>query len=82
MSGQPADALTMDVVEAAALLRVGADWLTRQARAGLVPHVRMGRTRRFTAAHLDVILAQREQPARDPMARTPRQSAARTRRSA
>ena len=69
--------MTFDLTAAARRLQVGPDWLARQARAGKVPHVRMGRSRRFTEANLKAILELFEQPAtpaplppaRDPWAR-------------
>ena len=54
--------LAFDLPAAAQRLRVGAEWLACQARAGKVPHVRMGRSRRFTEANLVAILALFEQP--------------------
>ena len=54
--------LTFDVQAAAERLQVGSDWLARQARAGRVPHVRLGRSRRFTEENLQAILSQFQQP--------------------
>jgi excisionase family DNA binding protein len=43
--------LTAD--EAAALLNVPSSWILREARAGRVPHVRLGRYVRFDAEALE-----------------------------
>jgi len=67
--------MTMSTDEAAARLGCGKDWLARQARAGLVPHVKFGRSRRFTEAHLVEIVASREQVASDPWVRSNRSEA-------
>jgi len=69
----------MSTGEAAARLGCGEDWLARQARAGLVPHVKFGRSRRFTQAHLIEIVASREQVASDPWVRSDRSEARRRR---
>lgn len=44
------------VEEAADILRVGVRWLADQARADKVPHRRLGRRIRFSAADIDAIL--------------------------
>lgn len=44
------------VDEAADLLRVGSRWLADQARAGKVPHRRLGRFIRFSDADLSALL--------------------------
>lgn len=44
------------IVEAARLLRVPEGWLRKKVTAGLVPHTRLGKHVRFTAAHLTQIL--------------------------
>lgn len=56
------DELTVDLHTAAQRLHIGAEWLARQARAGTVPHVRLGRSRRFTEENLQAILSQFQQP--------------------
>ncbi len=56
------DELTVDLPTAAQRLGVGAEWLARQARAGRVPHVRLGRSRRFTEQNLQAILGHFQQP--------------------
>lgn len=71
--------LTMDAGKAAARLGCGPEWLKQQARQGLVPHVLMGRQRRFTEEHLRAILAAREQVAADPWVRSARAQARRRR---
>jgi excisionase family DNA binding protein len=45
--GQQAVAPLLDASQAAALFNVPASWLLAQARAGRVPHVRVGRYVRF-----------------------------------
>ncbi len=55
--------MTLDLAAAASRLQVGTDWPARQARAGRVPHVRMGRSRRITEANLTAILQLFEQSA-------------------
>ena len=75
--------MTMPIAEAARRLGVGADWLSRQARAGLVPHVKFGKRRRFTEEHLAEIVRQRQQGvSADPWVRDAKQVARRRRRSA
>lgn len=54
-------AVTYSVAEAAELLGVGDWWLTNEAKAGRVPHAKLGRARRFTQAHIDEILASAQQ---------------------
>jgi excisionase family DNA binding protein len=49
---QPAQPL-IDADVAGALLSVPASWMLREARAGRIPHVRLGRYVRFDAAALD-----------------------------
>lgn len=44
------------IVEAARLLRVPEGWLRKKVTAGRVPHTRLGKHVRFTAAHLTQIL--------------------------
>ena len=48
------------IVEAARLLRVPEGWLRKKVTAGLVPHTRLGKHVRFTAAQLTQILDEGE----------------------
>lgn len=48
------------IVEAARLLRVPEGWLRKKVTAGVVPHTRLGKHVRFTAAHLAQIIADGE----------------------
>lgn len=74
--------MTMPMTVAAQRLGVGQDWLARQARMGLVPHVKLGRRRRFTEEHLAQILRTREQMTHeDPWVRDAKQVARRRRRA-
>jgi hypothetical protein len=59
-------------------------WLAGQVREGKVPHLRVGRTVRFTDAHVAKILAEFEQTpaAHQVLAGLTRRSAAHRRRSA
>ena len=51
--------LTVDQV--AQRLGVSKDWVWAQARAGLIPHVQLGRYRRFREEALDQWLREREE---------------------
>jgi excisionase family DNA binding protein len=51
--------LTVD--EVAERLGVTKDWVWAQARAGRIPHVRLGRYRRFREEAIDAWLAQLEE---------------------
>ena len=51
--------LTVD--EVAARLGVTKDWVWAQARAGRIPHVRLGRYRRFREESIDAWLRDLEQ---------------------
>lgn len=51
------------IVEAAELLRVPEGWLRKRVSAQAVPHTRLGKHVRFTADHLQQIVARDEQPA-------------------
>ena len=42
-------------------LGVSKDWVWAQARAGLIPHVQLGRYRRFREEALDAWLREREE---------------------
>ena len=64
-------ALTYSAAEAAELLGVDEWWLTNEAKAGRVPHVKLGRARRFTQLHLDEILRAAEQKPAEPRMPTP-----------
>lgn len=55
--------------EAAEILRVKKSWLERQAGARKIPFTMLGRTYRFTSAHLDAIVKMHEEaPASPPWA--------------
>jgi len=47
----------MTTIEAASRLHVSPSWLKKQAAAGQVPHVRLGRSVRFTTDNVDAIIA-------------------------
>lgn len=47
-------------------------WVAEQGRRGRIPHLKVGRSRRYTDAHVAEILRLFEQPAIDPLARSPR----------
>ncbi len=51
----------LGIAEAAALLNVPESWLRKKVSARLVPYTRLGRHVRFTAEHLDQIVAAGEQ---------------------
>ena len=50
--------LTADDV--AALLGVGTDWIYSETRAGRIPHVKLGRCRRYRRESIDAWLAELE----------------------
>ena len=52
----------LTVQEVAERLGVSKDWVWAQARAGLIPHVQLGRYRRFREEALDEWLREREEP--------------------
>lgn len=52
---------THSEADAAAALGKSKFWLATEARAGRVPFIRVGRTRRYTADHVAQILAAHEQ---------------------
>ena len=56
--------LTVD--EVAERLGVTKDWVWAQARAGRIPHVRLGRYRRFREEAIDAWLQQLEQSSLKP----------------
>lgn len=58
--------------EAAALLRVSANWMRDKARAGLIPCTMVGGSYHFTDAHLDEALKLFERPAGPAPVLTPR----------
>jgi excisionase family DNA binding protein len=51
----------LTVQEVAERLGVSKDWVWAQARAGLIPHVQLGRYRRFREEALDEWLREREE---------------------
>ena len=51
----------LTVQEVAERLGVSKDWVWAQARAGLIPHVQLGRYRRFREEALDAWLREREE---------------------
>ena len=55
-------------------------WVAAQARSGLLPSRKVGRSRRFTAANIATYLERVADGVANPMARTARQAAARNRR--
>ncbi|WP_196189059.1 helix-turn-helix domain-containing protein [Conexibacter sp. W3-3-2] len=55
----PDDAL-LDAAEAAKLLHVPTSWVYAEARAGRLPHVRVGRYRRFRRGTLEEWIASHE----------------------
>ena len=52
--------------EAAEILRVKKSWLERQAAARKIPFTMLGRSYRFTSAHLSAIVRMHEQPPSPP----------------
>lgn len=58
--------------EAADVIGVTRYWLANQALAGLVPFIQLGRYRRYTAANIDQILADRAVTPADKLARSAR----------
>lgn len=52
---------THGVEDVAAMLGKSPDWVKRRCATGEFPHLRVGRSIRFTAAHLDQILGLLEQ---------------------
>jgi excisionase family DNA binding protein len=63
--------LTAD--EVAELLKVNSQWVWAQARAGRIPHVRLGRYRRFRESALEAWLLDLETGSPTPRAATPPQ---------
>jgi excisionase family DNA binding protein len=61
--------LTAD--EVAELLKVNTEWVWAQARAGRIPHVRLGWYRRFRKSALEAWLLDPEAGSRTPRAATP-----------
>jgi excisionase family DNA binding protein len=57
--GSPAKLLTAE--EVAERLGVGVKWVWAQARSGTIPHVRLGRYKRFRPEAIDAWLAQLEE---------------------
>jgi excisionase family DNA binding protein len=51
-----------DYEAAAAWLGVPLGWLKQEVREGRAPHVRLGKYVRFSQAHLDRLVAEREVP--------------------
>jgi len=51
----------LTVQQVAERLGVSKDWVWAQARAGLIPHVQLGRYRRFREEALDQWLREREE---------------------
>lgn len=47
MSAQATDRALLTAEEVAEMLGMGVDWVWEQARRGRIPHVRLGRYRRF-----------------------------------
>lgn len=54
------DSTLLDAAGVAALLRVPTSWVYAEARAGRLPHVRIGRYRRFRRGALEAWIAARE----------------------
>jgi len=62
---------TYSVAEVGDLLGKSADWVAEQCRQGRLPHLRVGQSRRFTAAHVEEIvtaLELRPRPVSPPLA--------------
>lgn len=57
-----AEVLVYDYDRAAAALGVSTSFLRKQVMAGRIMHNKLGRSVRFTRAHLDAYLAATEQP--------------------
>ncbi|GAA4929110.1 hypothetical protein GCM10023224_05690 [Streptomonospora halophila] len=45
-------------------LGVGERWVAEEAKAGRIPYIKLGRTRRYKPEHVEQILADREQKPR------------------
>lgn len=58
--------------EVASYLKVTPIFVRRAARAGLIPHSMVGRSRRFTQADIDAYLARTHRDQGDPWARPTR----------
>lgn len=71
--------LTLSVAEAAAQLDVTEAWLSREASAGRIPSLKIGRSRRFTEAGLAEYLEKARYVAADPLTQTPASRARRRR---
>ena len=50
----------MTAREVADMLGVGADWIYSETRAGRIPHVKLGRSRRYRRESIDAWLAELE----------------------
>jgi excisionase family DNA binding protein len=59
----------LTAAEVAALLGVKPGWVYAQARAGRIPHVRLGRYTRFLGTSVEAWVREREAGARAPAAR-------------
>jgi excisionase family DNA binding protein len=65
MSARGAREKLLTAEEVAERLDVGVKWVWSQARAGRIPHVRLGRYKRFRSEAIDAWLAQLEEGGTD-----------------
>lgn len=76
---EPPVIITYDAAEGGALIKKTANWMLEHARAGTIPHSRIGQTIVFTPHHLaEIIRMFEKRPAAQLASRTParRKSAA------
>jgi excisionase family DNA binding protein len=65
MNGRVSPGKLLTAEEVAERLDVGVKWVWAQARAGTIPHVRLGRYKRFRPEAIDAWIAQLEEGGRD-----------------
>jgi len=65
INGRVAPGKLLTAEEVAERLDVGVKWVWAQARAGTIPHVRLGRYKRFRPEALDAWIAQLEEGGAD-----------------
>jgi excisionase family DNA binding protein len=57
----PVNGALLDAEDVAAMVGMGVDWVYAQARAGRIPHVKLGRCTRFRRESVEQWLAELEQ---------------------
>jgi excisionase family DNA binding protein len=65
MNGRVSPGKLLTAEEVAERLDVGVKWVWAQARAGTIPHVRLGRYKRFRSEAIDAWIAQLEEGGAD-----------------